>query len=263
MGKWYTKEEDSLIKLFLKEGCAQKEIGELIGRSRSSIEHRIAILKLNGKKIKLKTHEQYKKDLAEKCPTMIVLEEYKGAMIKILHKCLICSKEYKTKPNDKLNGSACKFCAGKGLKTNDQYVSELKEKCSSMKVLETYISNRVPILHRCNKCKAEYKVMPESKLKGYACKVCSPLYGIRHEEPGILYLVYFYDIDLYKYGITNYTTEKRLKYIGYEYNLIFERNYIFGIDALYQEHQWSKNVQHLKVNTGLLKSGNTETFRYK
>ena len=28
------------------------------------------------------------------------------------------------------------------------------------------------------------------------------------------------------------------------------------------ESKWLKNVQEYKINTGLLKSGNTETFRY-
>jgi len=28
------------------------------------------------------------------------------------------------------------------------------------------------------------------------------------------------------------------------------------------EKEWLKNVEHLKINTKLLKDGNTETFRY-
>ena len=42
-----------------------------------------------------------------------------------------------------------------------------------------------------------------------------------------------------------------------------ERHFEYGIDALKLEQKWINNTKYLQLNTGLLNSGNTETFRYK
>ena len=151
----------------------------------------------------------------------------------------------------------------KQLKTHEQYVAELAESSPTMRVLEPYVNNRTSILHKCNECGNIASVRPDSKLEGKSCKFCNQRGGkIDPNKPGITYLVYFYTINLYKAGITSQTTKKRNKSQGQKYEIIFERYFELGSDAMALEEEWLINVKPYKLNTGLLKDGNSETFRY-
>ena len=46
-----------------------------------------------------------------------------------------------------------------------------------------------------------------------------------------------------------------------KYELILERYFNLGSEAVKLEKLWLSNIHYLKVNTGLLRTGNTETFR--
>ena len=60
-----------------------------------------------------------------------------------------------------------------------------------------------------------------------------------------------------KMGITKDNWNEMVKY-----EIIFERHFDTGREAMQLEKQWLENTKHLRVNTGLLKKrGNTETFR--
>lgn len=54
--------------------------------------------KAHSKKLLRKTHEQYLKDILEVNKSLIPLEEYQSAYIKILHKCIECGYEFKISP---------------------------------------------------------------------------------------------------------------------------------------------------------------------
>jgi hypothetical protein len=146
-------------------------------------------------------------------------------------------------------------------KTHDEYVAELAIKCPTMKVLETYMGDNKKILHECLICEAQYKCIPSDKLQGHACKFCNPIYKINNDIPGITYLVYFSDIDIYKIGVTSKTTRERNSYQNLKYEVILEHHFDTGREALDLERQWLVNVSQYKINTHLLTSGNTETFR--
>ena len=102
--------------------------------------------------------------------------------------------------------------------------------------------------------------MPCTILSGHGCPMCNSSFN--SSLPGYTYLVYFPEYDLYKFGISNnYLT--RFKHFGSKPKIVFIRKFKLGLKARELERQWSKNVDHLKINTGVLTSGNTETFRYK
>ena len=149
------------------------------------------------------------------------------------------------------------------LKTNTQYIKELKDKCPNIISLEEYKGANTKILHKCLICGTEYKCIPNVKLQGWEhCRSKSNKFGISPNDPGILYLVYFKELDLYKFGITGNTTKERMKSIGQKYEIIFERYFSLGSDAMVLEALWSNNLNSFKVNTGILPTGNTETFKY-
>ena len=141
-------------------------------------------------------------------------------------------------------------------KTPDQYNRELEQICPTIICLENYINCSTPILHKCLICKTKYKVSPTSKLQGHTCKYCK-----NSTSSGITYLVYFPKLNLYKIGITSKTTAQRLRYIGSDYELILERHFSTLYEAEQLEIKWLFNINHLKIDTKKLVSGNTETFR--
>ena len=126
-----------------------------------------------------------------------------------------------------------------------------------------YITNSSKLLHQCLVCGKEHLARPKDKLEGHGhCGRDNNGSGIPVDKPGIIYLVYFYELDIYKYGITGRTVNIRLRGIGHKYETILEIHFATGKEAMELEAKWSSNVQNLKVNTGLLKDGNTETFYY-
>ena len=58
-------------------------------------------------------------------------------------------------------------------KTHDQYVLELSQKRKNVSVLDTYVNNKVKILHKCLICGYEWKVSPYKVLQHHLCPVCA------------------------------------------------------------------------------------------
>ena len=114
--KW-TTDELELLHAFVEAEYTHKEIAQELGRTRDSIKQKTNRMNIKsfhpqGKK----SHKWYVAELAKKCPTMKVLEPYRGSDTKILHECLECGTQYSCRPSSKLRGHSCKFC---GRKNND------------------------------------------------------------------------------------------------------------------------------------------------
>ena len=203
MRKEWTKDEEELLKAFIDNGWLYQDIANELCRSIQSIKHKASRLPEVTRNIK--TTLQYIEKLKIKCPTMVCLGEYVNSTTKILHKCILCNIEYKSIPNSKLRGMACKYCGtnnnGGGVPTNKQ---------------------------------------------------------------GITYLVYIPKYDLYKIGVTSKLVKERMMYNNIkprDYELIIEHIFDSGNTAMELEKNWKENLKEYLVNTGILKSGNTETFR--
>ena len=256
----WQEDEIELLRAFIETGYTHKEIANELDRTLNSVRLKASKLKFKSKNSVLKTHEQYVKELSIKNPTIIVLEEYKGGNTNILHQCLICYKDSMCTPSHKLEGIACKFCAGKLLKTHEQYVLDLAKKCSTMIVLEQYINTYTAILHKCLICGEESICKPRDKLSGKACVYCKNK-GFNWVSPATTYLIDFYTINVIKPGVTRKTIKQRYKEEPLPYEIILEHHFDTGREALDLEELWLENTKHLQINTGLLRSGNTETFR--
>lgn len=124
-----------------------------------------------------KSHEQYIEELAKINSDIIVLEKYENAKTPILHKCLIHDIEWLVAPDNLLDGGGCPKCKGEKItnckcKTHEQYIDEVKKVNPNIVVLEKYIDNRTPILHRCTIHNIDWKTIPSNILKGRGCKQC-------------------------------------------------------------------------------------------
>ena len=102
------------------------------------------------------------------------VENYKGAMTKINHKC---SKGhiYPQTPNSHLCGDGCSICGGTKKKTPEQYVQECKENGLDLPI-EDYINNSTKINHKCKQGHV-YSQIPRSHLEGIGCPSCSESKG--------------------------------------------------------------------------------------
>ena len=270
MKRW-TKEEVEDLKL----GCnLNKSIGYILERTESAISGKCQKLGIsNGlghpSKNK-KTNNEYDKQLSIKNPSIIRIEDYLGADLKIKHKCLVCNTYFNVQPASLLYRSKCPKCSENSIKSNSEYDKELIKYNPQFIRIEDYLGTNIPILHKCLKCNIIYKVSPHAKLKGTQCKYCGTNSGnkigsgyIPNYMSGFVYLVYIKKYDLYKIGVTSKTTKERMidnKIL--EYEVILERQFNNGTDCMKLEKEWLSNIEEYKINTGLLKSGNTETFRY-
>jgi len=86
------------------------------------------------------TQQEYIDKLKSSKSELIPLEDYDGALIKIKHKCT-CGKSFSIKPSHAYNNHKCKDCALKTsslkqVKTDSEYLEELKKLNIKVKPLE-------------------------------------------------------------------------------------------------------------------------------
>ena len=132
-----------------------------------------------------------------------------------------------------------------------------------MCVTEPYINSRTPIIHKHN-CGHEWKIAP-TNLKG--CPKCAG-HGFNVNKIGYVYLVEFSNNTetYYKIGVTNnkdISIRFSSDWVKFNCKLISTKEFINGKQALEEEKRLLSVHSPFKINTGLLISGNTETFSDK
>lgn len=141
------------------------------------------------------------------------------------------------------------------------YKTKLAEENPELEVLGIFVNTRLKLLHKHKNCGYIWNLTPNNALAGYGCPQCA-YSGWKPLKPSYVYCIYFPDHGFYKYGITA-NLKKRHTNLGQKSEIIYTRYFNTGLEAKKLEQQWSENVEHLKVNTGLLSSGNTETFYFE
>lgn len=122
---------------------------------------------------KRKTHEEYVKEVALKNQNIEVVGKYSGVNKKITHRCLIDGYEWNVTPHNVLKGRGCPKCSNHIKRTNESYVKEVRSVNPNIEVLEKYINNTTPILHKCIIHNIEWNAYPCNILKGCGCKQCA------------------------------------------------------------------------------------------
>jgi len=248
--KWEEDEID-FMRVALEEGWTHKDIANELSRTSIAIKTKASRLALISKNNQKKTTEDYKKQLPE---DIIVLEVYINKNTKILHEHS-CGFIWDVAPTNVLAGHNCPNCAGNAKKTTAEYIKQMPD---NIILLDEYINTHTRIKHK-HSCGFIWNTSPHSILEGKGCPSCAAG-GFKDDISAVTYCVYFPEYDLYKFGISNNFLQ-RFKQFGSIPEIIFIREFKLGLEARELEKEWSQNVDHLKVNTGLLKSGNTETFR--
>jgi len=247
----WDSEEIDLLKLFIYNGLTHEQIAIELCRTMLSI--RCKCQKLDLKSIsKNKTEEKYKTEIPS---DVTLLGKYINAHHLTLHKHS-CGYEWKVEPNSLLNGKNCPKCAGNKIKTHAEYLEQVPK---DIIVLDTYIRDNVKLKHK-HSCGHIWEVIPNSIINGSGCPICN-IPGFDKNKKGYTYLIYFKCFGLYKIGISNNPTN-RFKSFGYIPEILMIREFEEGSKALKLEKEWLNNVKEYMYNSGLLKSGNTETFAY-
>lgn len=122
---------------------------------------------------KRKSNKEFIEELADIMPHITPLEEYKGSKVKILVKSTKCGHSWRVRPNDLFSGYGCPYCAGTRHKTNDEFVSELKEKCPNVIPLDEYRNAVTKIRAKCKACGNTWEVRPNDLFSGYGCPQCA------------------------------------------------------------------------------------------
>lgn len=108
-----------------------------------------------------------------------VLEDYISAKTPILVRCKNCGREWKTTPNTLLSGGGCIKCKLKKftdslIMTNEEFIAKLSDiSDNSITPLEHYVKSNIKILCKCNVCGNEWRVVPNSLMRGTGCPNCN------------------------------------------------------------------------------------------
>lgn len=172
-----------------------------------------------------KTHKEYIEELKDKKPTIIPIEEYKGAQIKSKHQCLICSYIWDVKPTLLLSKSnKCPMCGVKSRsnlrrKSIEQFKKDVKKINPNIDVIGDYINIDTPILCKCNICSCEWYANPWHITHDTGCPKCVNLYRRTQED----YIKDVYDVNPDVEIISEFKgVEEKIKYRCKVHNVLLE-----------------------------------------
>ena len=121
-----------------------------------------------------KTHEQFISELAKVNPNVKVIGRYRTSKEKVKCECLICNSIWETTPTLLLGGHGCVACAldshkKKLSKTNEDFISELKEKNPNLIPIDEYVNNYTKVRFRCSLCDNTFEEKPKKILSNPDC----------------------------------------------------------------------------------------------
>ena len=139
------------------------------------------------RKSRLKSNEQYLREVALVNPDIEVVEEYIDATTPINHYCKKHDILWKALPSNILSGHGCFECGkekigDKNRKQNEQYVAEVAIKNPNIEVVGEYIDSETPIIHRCKIDEYLWLARPQNILSGKGCPRCAGNILLTNEE---------------------------------------------------------------------------------
>lgn len=125
-----------------------------------------------------KTQDQFIKQIAETNPGIEIIGQYYNDNTKVKARCGVCLHEWEVRPGVLVRGGGCPKCGYKSAqekqrKTNEQFISELKDKNTNVIPLDKYINATTKIRFQCKICSHIWEAIPYSLLSGHGCPKCS------------------------------------------------------------------------------------------
>lgn len=121
---------------------------------------------------KSKTHKEYLQELHDVHPNIIPLENYKGSLIPIRHKCSIDQYEWIASPSSVLNHN-CPKCSNHERLDQCSFIERIRMVNSNLSVISKYKTMKDLIKVKCNKDGYEWESKAELLLRGIRCPICN------------------------------------------------------------------------------------------
>lgn len=121
-------------------------------------------------KAKVKTTEQYKKELAEKQPYIELISEYAGTDNKVRLRCKIDGTEWENTAYSALHNTyPCPECFKKNrnIRTDEDFKKDLQNKFPKIQSLSKFERTDKPVLFKCSVCGYEWEAKPNRVLNVY------------------------------------------------------------------------------------------------
>ena len=128
--------------------------------------------------------EEFCKRIQALNPNLLVIGDYVKNNVPIECKCLICGNIFYSAPSNLLGRNGrCPKCSRKALtKTQEDFVSEVKQKSPFIKIIGEYINNSERVLCECEKCGHQWSPKATLLLQGKGCPKCKYSKGERQIE---------------------------------------------------------------------------------
>ena len=126
------------------------------------------------------TTRQYKNQLKEINPNIMIIGEYTGNNNKIDCKCLICGHEWSPFANTLKRGHGCPNCkALKDRLSHKEFIERMKDINPFVKIIGEYKTALIPLEVKCLVCGKIFKTKPTGLLKKTGCPYCNLSKGER------------------------------------------------------------------------------------
>ena len=124
-----------------------------------------------------KNHNDFIREMYLVNPKIKIISQYINNSTIIKVQCLDYETVWEVTPNNLLRGSGCPNCNGHILKTQLEYEEDMKRIHPSIKVLGTYINNKIPVEVLCKKCGNIWYSYPTNAIyKNHGCPKCEKRY---------------------------------------------------------------------------------------
>lgn len=143
-------------------------------------------IKKHGVIVSHKTHEEFVDEMRVKNNNISITSRYINAVTKVGCQCLICGHKWEAKPANLITGNGCPECGKarmiqKQLKSDDEFLAELKSINNDIEVIGRYRGNKTNILLQCKVCGGIWEAMPVNILrkdgKATGCPMCRRSHG--------------------------------------------------------------------------------------
>lgn len=136
---------------------------------------------------KRKTHQEFLEEMKSLNSSILILGKYVGAKTKILCECKLCNHKWSPTPSSLLTGRGCPICAKKlinkdKVKTQIEFVNELKNINENIIIVGTYINSTTKILCKCKIDNFKWSATPSNLLRGTGCPLCSGNMKMSHDD---------------------------------------------------------------------------------
>lgn len=213
-----------------------------------------------------KTNSEFLSEMKIKNKDIKPMSEYVGANSSMRFKCLVDGYEWESTPHTVLSYSStsgCPKCNNYILKTNDEFLDQLKNINRYIEPIDKYVAARKKIRFKCKLDGNVWRATPDKALRGRGCPVCKMSIGEKKIRDYLLDNNYDFETEYSPYWAEKRRYDFRIKNILIEFDgeQHFQSKLYFDIDSTLEHRMMvdkMKNDMALKNGYSLIRISFTE-----